>query len=157
MITSKPSLRSGFDCIIRPAPSGAGRTTPSQPGHYPLIINRQRRVYVYFRCRHAHNIALYWINLNKHCRLDNFIEKFEKKCLQLLCLFRERCQGSPSEICCCDNLVFSGDKTLFICLWTVFWRANAHHTGDGRRTYMTYNIFRKLCIRLSGAPFTNMD
>ena len=24
-------------CIIRPAPSGAGRTTPSQPGHYPLI------------------------------------------------------------------------------------------------------------------------
>ena len=29
-------LRSGFDCIIRPAPSGAGRTTPSQPGHYPL-------------------------------------------------------------------------------------------------------------------------
>ena len=37
MITSKPSLRSGFDCIIRPAPSGAGRTTPSQPGHYPLI------------------------------------------------------------------------------------------------------------------------
>ena len=37
MITSKPSLRSGFDCIIRPAPSGAGRT-PSQPGHYPLSI-----------------------------------------------------------------------------------------------------------------------
>ena len=37
MITSKPSLRSGFDCIIRPAPSGAGRTTPSQPGHYPLM------------------------------------------------------------------------------------------------------------------------
>ena len=36
MITSKPSLRSGFDCIIRPAPSGTGRTTPSQPGHYPL-------------------------------------------------------------------------------------------------------------------------
>ena len=29
-------LRSGFDCIIRPVPSGAGRTTPSQPGHYPL-------------------------------------------------------------------------------------------------------------------------
>ena len=25
------------DCIIRPAPSGARRTTPSQPGHYPLI------------------------------------------------------------------------------------------------------------------------
>ena len=38
MNTSKPSLRSGFDCIIRPTPSGAGRTTPSQPGHYPLII-----------------------------------------------------------------------------------------------------------------------
>ena len=36
MITSKPSLRSGFECIICPAPSGAGRTTPSQPGHYPL-------------------------------------------------------------------------------------------------------------------------
>ena len=35
MITSKSSLRLGFDCIIRPAPSGAGRTTPSQPGHYP--------------------------------------------------------------------------------------------------------------------------
>ena len=29
---------SGFDCIIRPAPSGAGRTTPSQPGHYPLSM-----------------------------------------------------------------------------------------------------------------------
>ena len=27
-------LRSGFDCIIGPAPSGAGRTTPSQHGHY---------------------------------------------------------------------------------------------------------------------------
>ena len=27
-----------FNCIIRPAPLGAGRTTPSQPGHYPLII-----------------------------------------------------------------------------------------------------------------------
>ena len=38
MITSKPSLRSGFDSIIRPASSGAGRTTPSQPGHYPLIL-----------------------------------------------------------------------------------------------------------------------
>ena len=24
-------------CIIRPAPSGGGGTTPSQPGHYPLI------------------------------------------------------------------------------------------------------------------------
>ena len=35
MIALKPSLRSGFDCIIRPAPSGAGRTTP---GHYPLSI-----------------------------------------------------------------------------------------------------------------------
>ena len=39
MITSKPLLRSGFDCIIRPAPSGAGRTTPSQPGHYPQRNN----------------------------------------------------------------------------------------------------------------------
>ena len=38
MITSKPSLRSGFDCIICPAPEGAGRTTPSQPAHYPLTI-----------------------------------------------------------------------------------------------------------------------
>ena len=37
-ITSKSSQRSGFDCIIRPAPSNAGRTTPSQPGHYPLNI-----------------------------------------------------------------------------------------------------------------------
>ena len=27
---------SGLDCIIRPAPLGAGRTTPSQPGHYSL-------------------------------------------------------------------------------------------------------------------------
>ena len=26
-----------FDCIIRSAPSGTGRTAPSQPGHYPLI------------------------------------------------------------------------------------------------------------------------
>ena len=40
MITAKPLLRSGFDCIIRPAPSGAGRTTPSQPGHYPLSKTR---------------------------------------------------------------------------------------------------------------------
>ena len=40
MISSKPSLRSGFDCIICPAPSGAGRTTPSQPGHYPLRIDQ---------------------------------------------------------------------------------------------------------------------
>ena len=31
MITSKPSLRSGFDCIIRPEPSGASQTTPAQP------------------------------------------------------------------------------------------------------------------------------
>ena len=31
-------LRQSFDCIIRPAPSGAGRTTPSQPGHYSLDI-----------------------------------------------------------------------------------------------------------------------
>ena len=30
MITTKASLRSGFHCIIRPAPSGAGRTTHSQ-------------------------------------------------------------------------------------------------------------------------------
>ena len=36
LLTSKPPLCSGFDCIIRPAPEGAGRTTPSQPGHYPL-------------------------------------------------------------------------------------------------------------------------
>ena len=36
MIMSKLSLRSGFDCIIPPAPSGAGRTTPPQPGHCPL-------------------------------------------------------------------------------------------------------------------------
>ena len=35
---SGAGLREGFDCSIRPAPSGAGRTTPSQPGHYPLII-----------------------------------------------------------------------------------------------------------------------
>ena len=44
MITSKPSLRSGFDCIIRPAPSGAGRTTPSQPGHYPLRKYTDKRL-----------------------------------------------------------------------------------------------------------------
>ena len=31
------NLRSGFDCIIRPAPSDAGRTTPLKPGHCPLI------------------------------------------------------------------------------------------------------------------------
>ena len=34
--SARVSLRWGFDCIIRPAPSGAGRRTPSQPGHYPL-------------------------------------------------------------------------------------------------------------------------
>ena len=37
MITSKPC--EGFDCIIRPAPSGAGRTTPSQSGHYHLNLS----------------------------------------------------------------------------------------------------------------------
>ena len=31
--------REGFDCIIRPAPSRAGRTTPSQPGQYPLSLS----------------------------------------------------------------------------------------------------------------------
>ena len=36
-LRQNPSVRSGYDCIIRPAPSGAGRTTPLQPGHYPLI------------------------------------------------------------------------------------------------------------------------
>ena len=50
---SPPSLRSGFDCIIRPAPSGAGRTTPSQLwslspkqiiwNYWELIIYRQQR------------------------------------------------------------------------------------------------------------------
>ena len=34
MIKSKHSLRSGFDVVIRPAPEGAGRTTPEQTGHY---------------------------------------------------------------------------------------------------------------------------
>ena len=29
-------VRSGFDCIIRPAPSDAGWTKPSQPSHYSL-------------------------------------------------------------------------------------------------------------------------
>ena len=38
MITSKPSLRSGFDRIIRSAPSGSGQTTASQPGYYPLNL-----------------------------------------------------------------------------------------------------------------------
>ena len=36
MITSKPE-----HSIIRPAPSGAGQTTPSQPGHYPLNISQE--------------------------------------------------------------------------------------------------------------------
>ena len=35
----RQNLRSGFAFIIRPVPSGARRTTPSQPGHYPLISN----------------------------------------------------------------------------------------------------------------------
>ena len=34
MMQSKPSLRSGFDVIIRPAPEGAGQTTPEQTCHY---------------------------------------------------------------------------------------------------------------------------
>ena len=38
MMQSKPERSEGFDVIIRPAPSGAGRTTPSQPGHYPLNV-----------------------------------------------------------------------------------------------------------------------
>ena len=51
MITSKPSLRSGFDWIIRTAPSGAGWTKPSQPGHYPLtkvrlILETWRYIYI---------------------------------------------------------------------------------------------------------------
>ena len=60
MITSKPSLRSGFDCIIRPAPSGAGRTTPSQPGHYPLNIHRDSEfitvLHVNGVCNHIRSI-----------------------------------------------------------------------------------------------------
>ena len=32
----KPSLRSGFDCTFALLPRVAGRTTPWQPGHYPL-------------------------------------------------------------------------------------------------------------------------
>ena len=32
----KPERSEGFVCIIRPAPSGARLTTPSQPGHYHL-------------------------------------------------------------------------------------------------------------------------
>ena len=39
MITTK---REGFDCIIRPAPEGAGRTTPEQTGHHPLKIPSYR-------------------------------------------------------------------------------------------------------------------
>ena len=31
---SKPERSEGFDVIIRPAPEGAGRTTPEQTGHY---------------------------------------------------------------------------------------------------------------------------
>ena len=50
MITSKPSLRSGFDCIIHPAPSSAGRTTPSQPGHYPLNISQIFLLYKTWGC-----------------------------------------------------------------------------------------------------------
>ena len=56
MITSKPSLRSGFDCIIRPAPSGPGRTTPSQSGHYPLINSWNPR-YVIERHRSRSTLA----------------------------------------------------------------------------------------------------
>ena len=36
MMQSNPDRSEGFDVIIRPAPSGAGRTTASQPSHYPL-------------------------------------------------------------------------------------------------------------------------
>ena len=34
MMQSKPERSKGFDVIIRPAPGGAGRTTPEQTGHY---------------------------------------------------------------------------------------------------------------------------
>ena len=34
MMQSKPERGEGFDVIIRPAPEGAGRTTPEQTGHY---------------------------------------------------------------------------------------------------------------------------
>ena len=34
MMQSEPERSKGFDVIIRPAPEGAGRTTPEQTGHY---------------------------------------------------------------------------------------------------------------------------
>ena len=34
MMQSKPERSEGFDVIFRPAPEGAGRTTPEQTGHY---------------------------------------------------------------------------------------------------------------------------
>ena len=57
MMQSKPSLRSGFDCIIRPAPSGAGRTTPSQPGHYPLSISWYY-IYIHGWDKGSHSVCI---------------------------------------------------------------------------------------------------
>ena len=58
MITSKPSLHSGFDCIIRPAPSGAGRIIPSQPGHYPLNMKHTNYVIMYRLSGHRYLLVL---------------------------------------------------------------------------------------------------
>ena len=49
-------IRSGFDCIIRPASSGVGRTTPSPPGHYHPNISYR---YIYIYSARGTNIYIY--------------------------------------------------------------------------------------------------
>ena len=78
MITSKHSLRSGFDCIIRTAPSGAGRTTPSQPGHYPpntKFVLRMKLLKFHCALQILVLIDGVWGNKNytnyKSCQIDN--------------------------------------------------------------------------------------
>ena len=68
MITSNTSLRSGFDCIIRPAPSAAGRTTPSQPGHHPHSMEFSEKRYKYTRGKAQKKSETLWI-LKQACIL----------------------------------------------------------------------------------------
>ena len=86
----KTSLRPGFDCIIRPAPEGAGRTTPEQTGHTgdPL---------------HSRAACTQPCNVNTHSRAHcspgaRLCEQWGHGCVNngaRLCASARLCRGSP--------------------------------------------------------------
>ena len=49
MMQSKPERSEGFDVIIRPAPEGAGRTTPEQSSHYSHYNTKFRDIFTEIR------------------------------------------------------------------------------------------------------------